>query len=74
MFGVPPPVVEIPFLQRPLGPAAPTSAEGCEARVEWVLHNFTRYEKAYLYRLLYEGEGLRIDGIKDKERKEKAKL
>lgn len=74
MFGVPPPVPELPFLQRALDPGKPTDREGCDARVEWVLHNFTMYEKAYLYRLLYEGVGLRIDGIRDRERKERAKL
>jgi hypothetical protein len=57
-----------------LSPDAPVLWADCETRVAWCLRNLTKGEKAYLYRLLHTGEGMRIDRCQDHEREERAAL
>lgn len=56
-------------LNLPLGPKVANWAER-ERRVEWVLHNFSAGELAYLYKLAHDGHGVRRATCEDAIRKE----
>jgi hypothetical protein len=62
------------FLDAALAVEAPTTWRGCEYRVQWCLHNLTKGEKAYLYRVLHTGEGFRIDRCHDDEREQRTAM
>lgn len=57
---------------RPLPAGTAWEWKQMERRVEWALANFTAGEKAYLYRLLHDGDGLRRAACDESVRKEKA--
>ena len=61
-------------LDEALPVATPPTWDGRIARVEWILRNTTPGEQAYLYRLLHESEGLRLDRCRYVERKEQAAI
>ena len=56
-----------------LGAGAPPSWAGREERVEWVLHNFTKGEKAFLYRMLH-AQGIHLADCRALEDTEKKGL
>lgn len=47
----------------PLPPAIPSTWENREKRVQWVLDNFSRAEKAYAYIMLYQVERIRLSHV-----------
>lgn len=58
-------------LTQPLAVAAPATWAGRERRVEWMLRNFTKGEKALLYRLLHDVERVSIGTCAAVERTER---
>lgn len=57
--GVPPPIP--PAGPQPLPPTPPATWAARVERVRWCLEHLTKGEKAYLYRLLHDGEGYKLD-------------
>jgi len=59
------------WLEKPLPAGQTWTWEQRERRVEWCVANLTAGEKAYLYRLLHDGDGLRRAACDEVVRKEK---
>lgn len=58
-------------LDMPLNATKPPLWAIKERRVEWVLHNFTEGELAYVYKVLHDGRGMRRSGVDEVMKKEK---
>ena len=58
----------------PLKAATPSTVAEAEEQIGWIVRNFDRSRKQWLYRVLHDGEGIRRDQCDEAIRQYKRRL